>query len=431
MALERLMTALRDATRDAHQRLEGLPFAEALSSSELPVESYVGYLQAMAEVHSELEQQITAAEDPRIASVWNDSMRKSHLLRQDLDYFASLTIRDIPAALSVADSFADWLAERSAASPLSMLGCLYVLEGSTLGGKTLAIWVRRTFRISEQSGMAYLQPYGDDAEKRWSEFSKAMNQLKLSESERSVVVEAALETFEQIGELIRTLYPFDPDRLGFSATTLNPDAGNHPITQDPLEIEAAQRAGKRSLSEFPYLIRRYGERGRRFTDSDGAWLVTLVGYPQPFVDQQIAWLTGVLAARGMPRLLMQRHLELLYEELSLRLPKKAAKYEKLLRTSEKLADERRIYMSDPQLEAISRRFDDCLGPDHRDRLVGFGSILAAAVVDEHAGMVGTLDSVRSWFDDPSKFPPELIDAAQQCISDAAAALRVDEAKPGW
>ena len=35
-----------------------------------------------------------------------------------------------------------------------------------------------------------------------------------------------------------------------------------------------------SISEFPYYQERYGERGKRFSDSDTCWLVTLTNLNQ-------------------------------------------------------------------------------------------------------------------------------------------------------
>lgn len=422
MTPENLMAELRDATRDAHQRLENLPFAQALSDKELPLESYVGYLRAMAVVHSTLEHELPVESDNRIAAVWDDAMRKLPALQRDLDHFAPQAIRDIPAAHTAAESVAHLLLKRSTASPLSMLGYLYVLEGSTLGARVLAPWARQTFDLSGDSGLAYLQSYGDAVEEHWHRFRASMDRLELSKPDRSSIVEAALEAFEHIGRLLEALYPFDPDKLIMAVTTLNPEAGSHPIPQDPREIDAARRAGERCLLEYPYFVWRYGERGRRFTDSDGAWLATLVKYPQPRIDRQVVWLGGVLAPRGMPRLLLQRHLELLYEELRLRVPHKQADYEKLVAASDRLAMERRACIGDDVLDAISRRFDHAVDPDWRRRLSGTGAILVSAVADERAGLAGTLENVQSWFSDPARFPPQWVTAVRRCIAEAQSAM---------
>jgi len=60
-----------------------------------------------------------------------------------------------------------------------------------------------------------------------------------------------------------------------SARTLNPEAGEHPISAHPGEQAAAEAATRLSWKEFPYYAKRYGERGWRFSLSDSGWLQTL------------------------------------------------------------------------------------------------------------------------------------------------------------
>src|SRR5207245_1203744 len=75
------------------------------------------------------------------------------------------------------------------------------------------------------------------------------------------------------------------------------------------------RAGAQSWERFPYYARRFGERGRTFTDRDSLWLAGLAARPEGDLPAQVEWLGGVLAARGMPRWLLECHLEVLYREL--------------------------------------------------------------------------------------------------------------------
>ena len=109
------------------------------------------------------------------------------------------------------------------------------------------------------------------------------------------IVEAALDTFDGLAGLAAALLPGDTAARG---AALNPEAGRHAITDDPREVRAALRAGVRSWEACPYYERRYGRRGRRFTRSDSAWLVTLAGLPQTTVDRQIGWLARLLAAQA-------------------------------------------------------------------------------------------------------------------------------------
>ena len=82
-----LMEELKAATQPAHRRLETAPFFSALAACQLPLESYVGQLRALAVIHSVLEQALASCADPRIGSVWNCEMRKLPLLQNDLRFF--------------------------------------------------------------------------------------------------------------------------------------------------------------------------------------------------------------------------------------------------------------------------------------------------------------------------------------------------------
>ncbi|HEV2149562.1 MAG TPA: hypothetical protein VGR37_19330 [Longimicrobiaceae bacterium] len=188
------------------------------------------------------------------------------------------------------------------------------------------------------------------------------------------------------------------------AQGLNPEAGSHPVCSDPHEIAAARRAGERSLQEFPYYRARYGERGRLFALSDGAWLVTLCAGEWPHVQQQVLWLGGVLASRGMPRLLLERHLRVLHAELTRELPQHGGRYDALLRAADHLRELRRAALSDAAFQQLARDFADQVGSDGQARLPGMGEILVAAVADESAGIARAVRSVEEWCADPGRFP---------------------------
>lgn len=176
------------------------------------------------------------------------------------------------------------------------------------------------------------------------------------------------------------------------AHQLNPAAGDHPIADDPREVEAALRAGERTWAEYPYYDQRYGERGRAFTRSDSAWLVTLASENEDTVAAQVAWLGRLLAARGMPRLLLERHLVTLREELVAAVPERAEAYAALARAAVVLADARRETVSDARVAALGQRFDELTD----GALPRTGELIAAAAADERAGIAQAVPSLMAW-----------------------------------
>jgi hypothetical protein len=195
-----------------------------------------------------------------------------------------------------------------------------------------------------------------------------------------------------------------------SADFLNPDAGTHAVTTDPAELAAAARAGERTWLQFPYFERRFAERGRKFCTSDTAWLLTLVHRDQKSAVEQVLWLGRVLAARGMPRYLLEQHLHNLVEELG---PTAAAN----LRAGERrLRAVRRRYVTQHDFDDIASAFNERVAgiPEAFGRM---GELLVCAVADEASGIERAVISVEEWACDPARFPEHWIAAVRATIAE--------------
>lgn len=206
------------------------------------------------------------------------------------------------------------------------------------------------------------------------------------------------------------------------ARILNPAAGNYPVTADERELRAAVEAGERSWAEFPYYDARYGERGRRFGHSDGAWIALMAAdLDQAGVNQEVLWLARLLSARGMPQLLMEHHLRFLHHALAAANPAKAKAYARLLGAAEMLASLRREKLSDEQLAALAAGFDRAVAGDsaHIPRM---GEILVAAVVDEASEVDNAARKVETWAADPARFSPQWISAVAETLRRAREAV---------
>jgi len=419
MATEDLMTVLRGATLSAHHDLEHLPYFQSLDRGDLALPSFVGHLRGLAVLHGALERELTRARDPRLQRVWTADLGRFHLLQADLDYFEPWGAADTPAAQDAIRALTHHMLAWCRVAPLSLLGHLYVLEGSIGGAQVLAPRLAQSFDLDPQHGLAYFSWQPEAARARWQAFKERMNALALTGAESETVVQAATGTFAGIGRLLAALHPLPGGMETRAAASINPEAGAHPVAQDRQELEAARRAGQRCWSEFPYLPWRFGERGWRFTQSDSAWLVTLAALEPPELHSRVGWLTGILACRGMPSLLLQRHLERLYEELRGRLPERPGRsYEKLLIAADHLADQRRRFFNDQTFEGLTQGFDRAVGLDWCARLPQTGALLVSAVADGALGITEGVANVETWMTDPERFPPHWIAAVLETLRTA-------------
>lgn len=413
-------TAMRRLRRETHQdhlRTEDLPFFRALSAGELALVSYVGLLRALSVLHEALERELAGARDPRVAAVWDEDMRKLPLLDRDLGTFQRRALPQTPLAVVRASLLAQAVRRHAQEDPAALLGYLYVLEGSTLGGQILGRTLARCFGLEGPEGLAYVSGYGPATRAHWRAFSRRMDSALDDPAAQERAVAAAGEAFRGIALVVAALHP-DPHPPRELSRELNPDAGSHAVTSDPRELPAALRAGERSLREFPYYQQRYGERGVQFTRSDSAWLVTLAEHEQQVVDQQVGWLGRVLASRGMPQWLLELHLDVLYEELAAALPERRESYVRLLRAAQALRERRRLFLSDQALAEHSAAFDARVGPEWSARLPRTGGLLAAAAADERGGLAQAVTSVAGWMSDPARFPPIWVEAVRATIQAA-------------
>ena len=72
------------------------------------------------------------------------------------------------------------------------LGALYVLEGSTLGGRIIAGMITR--QLGPTAGNSYFNSYGAETENMWQSFKDFLDQPRSAE-QQAAIIDAAKETF--------------------------------------------------------------------------------------------------------------------------------------------------------------------------------------------------------------------------------------------
>ena len=176
-----ILARLRLETRREHSAVER---AVDLMGSTLTRAAYTQRLVQFYGFYGPLEAALHAQFAALHLQTLAPRLNKTTLLRQDLHYLGVSTdalalCGDLPSADNEAE----------------ILGCLYVMEGATLGGRMIAQHIQATFNITPTTGGSFFDGYGDGTGKMW----QAMRQLLLScatdtETEDAMVV-SAIATF--------------------------------------------------------------------------------------------------------------------------------------------------------------------------------------------------------------------------------------------
>lgn len=75
------------------------------------------------------------------------------------------------------------------------LGCLYVLEGATLGGQIITRQVGRTLHLVPDRGCAFFASYGDQVGVMWQEFARLVAAYANTPARQETIVDSAIATF--------------------------------------------------------------------------------------------------------------------------------------------------------------------------------------------------------------------------------------------
>ena len=410
--MPKLCEQLRSATRNLHAEMEALPYFKALADGSLPIDSYINQLRAFAILFATLERSAAEAADGSVRNMVAPVEGRFSLLLKDLDVFADLLMADIAPAVDQSLELAHAIRQLGTENPRGLVGHLYVLGGTMLGHRAHLPDVRRVLN-SQGLGDTFYDGFGERTDEVWQTLATLFDAFDANDEEQLLIVKTAQETFRGLIAIHAALYPLpSPEERKLTATALNPEAGRHSVPDDFREVRAALAAGKRCREEFPYFDARYGERGRRFTSSDVAWLATLCQLEADGIVGQVTWLADLLARLGMPRILLERQLELLIEELIATIPERRSQYERLETGVEVLRQARLSHLSAEQFTELSSEVETWLAP-YNSSVPNLGVLVVSALADEKCGIQDSATSLETWLTASSTFSPEMIAAVKE------------------
>lgn len=177
-----LLTELRHATHAHHTRLEQrlnlLRDDFSLADYDKLLCSFLGY-------YRPLEKALNALTDIHLWIPDYPMRIKTPLLEQDL-----LALGHNPAGL---EQIPECTELPSCRDRSSVMGCLYVIEGSTLGGQIMNRHFQQSLNISRDKGLAFFSGYGAETMEMWKRFGDCLNQE--GDWDKTLLTESASQTF--------------------------------------------------------------------------------------------------------------------------------------------------------------------------------------------------------------------------------------------
>jgi heme oxygenase (biliverdin-IX-beta and delta-forming) len=92
-------------------------------------------------------------------------------------------------------------------NPTQALAALYVLEGSTLGGKYILQMVRKKIDLPEGKGDSFLSGHGVNTELNWKCFKDFLDE-EINESDKDMFVKAVNDTFDRFNHWAQINYQY-------------------------------------------------------------------------------------------------------------------------------------------------------------------------------------------------------------------------------
>lgn len=179
---------LKAATSRLHHEAEvALDIAQKTSNQD----DYVSLLKILWHFHTRYELALTNL-DLAAYGIDVPARKKSHWLAEDLQYLR-VQVPDLTPSQFSTDE------------PFGALGCLYVIEGSMLGGQIIAQKAARTLKLTPARGARFFHGYGNQTGPMWQSFLKIFNDFSSREPAADIITRGARNAFEDFISTVRPL----------------------------------------------------------------------------------------------------------------------------------------------------------------------------------------------------------------------------------
>lgn len=182
MSADPILEALKSQTQPLHAQLEAR--VDILNRLQSP-DVYQQLLAAFYGFYAPVESRLRECFELKSEGLDFESRRKVPLLTADLKHW-NVAVSELPLASDVP----------RVASAAEGFGCLYVLEGATLGSQIIKRLLMQHLSVSVENGGAFFNAYGDRVMEMWHSFRASVSQFASAHPhEHDTIIATAQDTF--------------------------------------------------------------------------------------------------------------------------------------------------------------------------------------------------------------------------------------------
>ncbi|MEE2682262.1 MAG: biliverdin-producing heme oxygenase [Planctomycetota bacterium] len=200
-----IMDRLKTETRANHDQAEQNGFGVKVMNGGLTEDLYVQHLIAWRRMLAHLEHALRTSEHPLVAGTWHEGLAKQPVLDRDLDQLSPGGSPLRPSVAMAVQAFNDMVDSYAEEAPECLLGVLYVLEGSTMGGSVMKPRIAKQLGLEDDRGLGYYGCYGHQVAVRFKEFRARMGGCVDGSGTEESIIEAARRTFDRVGDVLRAI----------------------------------------------------------------------------------------------------------------------------------------------------------------------------------------------------------------------------------
>jgi len=182
MILERI----KKETQEHHERIESSSLMSKISDRSISHTDYLKILSKFYGFFYPLEIQLDQLKELTTYLTDYTQRRKSSSILKDIEQLGGTKTdcglcNDLPSLESISEAF----------------GILYVMEGSTLGGRMISKIVEERLSLTSEYGINFFNGYGPLTGERWNHFRKSLVEFAEATQDEETIINAANQTFHK------------------------------------------------------------------------------------------------------------------------------------------------------------------------------------------------------------------------------------------